>query len=89
MTGKHELSQKALNQAHSDLDTAIRMLQGIAELAENAGYACCNDRNAPGRDSMGMTAGYLHESIGAAMKARAAAGSAELPGGVKPEFGGK
>ena len=89
MTENNGLSQKDLNRAHSDLDTAIRMLQGIAELAENAGYACCNDRNAPGRDSMGMTAGYLHESIGAAMKARAAAGPVELPGGVKPEFGGK
>ncbi len=86
---EYDETQKGLNQAQSDLDTAIRILKGVADAAEGYGYACCNAKDGPSRDSMGMTSGYLHESIGAAMKARASAGSAELPGGISPQFGGK
>lgn len=78
-----------LDGAHKDLDYAITILKRVADTAERMGYACCNANMVEGRDKMGACAGYLHDAIGAAMKARSVAGQAELPGGITPKSGGK
>lgn len=82
-------SQKDLNAAHSDLDTCIRAMKKIAATAEEFGFDCCNNKMGESRDAWGECAGHLHDAIGSMMKARAAAGRAELPGEIKPQFGGK